>query len=126
MGAGEHDHPQTLITFTNKLQLQSSYNTVSTLKNTSGFTWLDTDGCGVTSEFQSLWHAYVAVGVYHIMDCTLLLDLQKHPQAKPFATTGFQHNNWMSEIMPRTVQGAHAFRPSQQTFGSLSTCLPMV
>ena len=45
----------------NVIQLKETYNTVTVLKNLSGFTWTDKNGLGIGVEDEDAFQAYIQV-----------------------------------------------------------------
>ncbi|KAH6906646.1 hypothetical protein BKA70DRAFT_1428729 [Coprinopsis sp. MPI-PUGE-AT-0042] len=66
--------------------------------NVSGWTWSDTDGCGITPESADTWDEYV----------------RHHPEAKPFRNRGWRHVQRFEMLIPNsTPRGANVVYPSQ-------------
>ncbi|KAG1848378.1 hypothetical protein C8R48DRAFT_557279, partial [Suillus tomentosus] len=64
--------------------LKASYNTIINIKKTSGFSWSNKLGAGITDAHGDIWEKYV----------------KNSPAAKPFKTKGFLHFNTIDQIMP--------------------------
>ncbi|KAG2160043.1 uncharacterized protein EDB93DRAFT_1261280 [Suillus bovinus] len=65
--------------------LKDSYNAVINIKKTSGFSWSDELGAGITDAHGDIWEKYV----------------KNSPAAKLFKTKGFSHFNTIDQIMPQ-------------------------
>ncbi|KAF8235265.1 hypothetical protein L208DRAFT_1257999 [Tricholoma matsutake] len=90
-------------------QLQTAYNTVTTLKGLSSFNWDDEKGMNIGIGEADAWKAYIT----------------KHDGAKMYTNKGFPLYHIMSALMPGLGKGTHAFRPSDQTQGASSVVSTM-
>ncbi|KAH6902272.1 hypothetical protein BKA70DRAFT_1435428 [Coprinopsis sp. MPI-PUGE-AT-0042] len=78
--------------------LKKIFRVVEALQRVSGWTWSDTDGCGITPESADSWDAYV----------------KHHPEAKPFRNCGWCHTQRFEFLIPPSVaRGANVIYPSQ-------------
>ncbi|KIK35762.1 hypothetical protein CY34DRAFT_33440, partial [Suillus luteus UH-Slu-Lm8-n1] len=68
--------------------LKAGYNHVY-IKNTSGLSWSDADGVGVSNETKHIWEQIVKVST----------SLYLHVCAKPFRNKGFPHFETIDEMM---------------------------
>ncbi|KAG1835121.1 hypothetical protein EV424DRAFT_1340879 [Suillus variegatus] len=93
--------------------LKTLYYVVLEIKNTSGFSWSDMDGAGITLEYESTWGSFV----------------QSHKAAKLFKNKGFPHFKIIHQMMPRKSRGNWVHRnrpPNTSSEDSESISLPPV
>ncbi|KIM65147.1 hypothetical protein SCLCIDRAFT_52028, partial [Scleroderma citrinum Foug A] len=69
--------------------LKKQYEAVLNLKDTSGFTYSDKDGAGVTLARADTWTKFV----------------KSHPLAKPFKTKGFVYFELIGSLTPKKGKG---------------------
>ncbi|KAG2746673.1 hypothetical protein P692DRAFT_201654651, partial [Suillus brevipes Sb2] len=71
--------------------LKKAYQSVIEIKCTSGFTWSDEHGAGISDRKDDVWARFT----------------KSHPHAKPFMTKGFEHFEIMQQLMPGKSKGSH-------------------
>ncbi|KAG2356161.1 hypothetical protein BDR07DRAFT_1197725, partial [Suillus spraguei] len=71
--------------------LKKSYQSIVEIKCTSGFTWSNEQGVGITDRKDDVWAHFT----------------KAHPHAKPFMMKGFDHFETMEHLMPTKSKGSH-------------------
>ncbi|KAG1811919.1 hypothetical protein EV424DRAFT_1277971, partial [Suillus variegatus] len=71
--------------------LKKAYQSVVEIKCTSGFTWSDKHGAGITDKKDDIWAHFI----------------KSHPHARPFMIKGFDHFDIMQQLMPSKLKGSH-------------------
>ncbi|KAG2351810.1 hypothetical protein BDR07DRAFT_1220276, partial [Suillus spraguei] len=71
--------------------LKKSYQSIVEIKCTSGFTWSNEQGVGITDRKDDVWARFT----------------KAHPHAKPFMMKGFDHFETMEHLMPTKSKGSH-------------------
>ncbi|KIJ10947.1 hypothetical protein PAXINDRAFT_85276, partial [Paxillus involutus ATCC 200175] len=79
--------------------LKAAYHAVMDIKDTSGFTWSDDQGVGVTLKHNDVWEQYLKASFF--------LPLARHPAARPFKNKGFKHFHTIEQMMPKISKGTH-------------------
>ncbi|KAG1890614.1 uncharacterized protein F5891DRAFT_1197953 [Suillus fuscotomentosus] len=70
--------------------LKSAYGVVVNIKKTSGFSWSDEHGAGITDEHGDTWDRYA----------------KGHPGAAPYKTKGFPHFSTLDQMIPQELISA--------------------
>ncbi|KAG2109810.1 hypothetical protein DEU56DRAFT_920272 [Suillus clintonianus] len=78
--------------------LKKAYYGVIDVKITSGFTWSDEQGAGITSKKDDVWARFV----------------KTHPNSRPYMNKGFDHFEIMEQLLQGVSKGLHIFRPATQ------------
>ncbi|KIJ14054.1 hypothetical protein PAXINDRAFT_79922, partial [Paxillus involutus ATCC 200175] len=78
--------------------LKAAYHAVVDIKNTSGFTWSDDQGVGVTLKHNDVWERYLKASFFLFT---------RHPAARPFKNKGFKHFHTIEQMMPKISKGTH-------------------
>ncbi|KAG2359037.1 hypothetical protein BDR07DRAFT_1488694 [Suillus spraguei] len=82
---------------------EKAYHSIIEIKCTSGFTWSDENGAGITDRKDDVWARFT----------------KSHPHAKPYMSKGFEHFNIIKQLMPNQTKNSHMYWPT-----AVSTPIP--